>query len=105
MSKSFILLLIIALSVTGNDAMANPEDSTQTAYNAALKAPVLVIHGTSDSNVPYSSALLFEQQMIKAGNNITFHPIKGATHFIWFDPQTIDEVNNTRIQFLQKWGY
>ncbi len=32
MPESFILLLIISLSITGNDAMAYLANSTQTAY-------------------------------------------------------------------------
>jgi len=68
--------------------------------------PTLIIHGTNDRNVPYASAEMFVTQMGKAGNNtIEFHPLKGATHYIWLDPQSTPEVSKYRTAFLTKLGY
>ena len=67
--------------------------------------PVLAIHGTNDGNVPFATAQKFREEMVKAGNSIEFHPLQNAAHFIWFDPKFMDEVSNTRISFLKKFGY
>jgi acetyl esterase/lipase len=68
--------------------------------------PTLIIHGTDDQNVPYSSAQKFVTEMIKAGNSsIEFQSLKGAGHFIWFDPKYSPEVSKLRSGFLTKLGY
>lgn len=68
--------------------------------------PALIIHGTEDQNVPYSSVEKFVSAMKQAGNNtIQFEPLKGASHFIWFDPKYSSEVSRLRDIFLMKSGY
>ncbi len=68
--------------------------------------PTLIIHGTADKNVPYSSAKLFVDEMLKAGNkNIEFQPLNGAGHFIWFDATYSPEVARLRADFLTKSGF
>ncbi|WP_300565891.1 alpha/beta hydrolase [Flavobacterium sp.] len=66
----------------------------------------LIIHGTDDHNVSYSTAKLFVEEMAMAGNNnIEFQTLKGAGHFIWFDPKYSSEVSKLRSEFLTKLGY
>ncbi len=68
--------------------------------------PTLIIHGTDDRNVPYTSAKNFVEKMIGAGNGaIEFETLQGAKHFIWFDPKYADEVSKFRSDFLTKLGY
>jgi acetyl esterase/lipase len=67
--------------------------------------PMLIIHGTSDGNVPYNTAKVFAEEMTDAGNPIEFHSLTDATHFIWLDPRFSTTVSNIRIAFLKKWGY
>jgi acetyl esterase/lipase len=68
--------------------------------------PTLIIHGTDDQNVPYSTAQKFVTGLTKSGNSkIEFHSIKGAGHFIWFDPKYSSEVSRLRNEFLTKLGY
>lgn len=68
--------------------------------------PTLIIHGTDDQNVPYSTAQKFVTGLTKTGNSkIEFHSIKGAGHFIWFDPKYSSEVSRLRNEFLTKLGY
>ncbi len=44
---------------------------------------MLLIHGEKDMNCPYASANHFYKEMKSLGNNIQFHTVKDATHFIW----------------------
>lgn len=68
--------------------------------------PALVIHGTDDHNVPYPTAKKFVDEMAKVGNStIEFQSLKGAGHFIWFDPKYSSEVSRLRSEFLIKLGY
>jgi dipeptidyl aminopeptidase/acylaminoacyl peptidase len=67
--------------------------------------PVLIIHGTSDGNVPYNTAKTFAEEMTAAGNPIEFHSLTDATHFIWLDPKFATTVSDIRVAFLRKRGY
>jgi acetyl esterase/lipase len=67
--------------------------------------PTLIIHGTNDGNVPYSSAKMFADEMTRAGNNLEFQTLNGAGHFIWYDPKYSSEVSKLRNSFLTKLGY
>ena len=68
--------------------------------------PTLIIHGSEDRNVPYSTAQKFVEEMTKAGNTtIDFHTLKGAEHFIWFDPKYSSEVSKLRTEFLNRLEY
>jgi dipeptidyl aminopeptidase/acylaminoacyl peptidase len=43
----------------------------------------LIIHGTDDRNVPYSTAQKFVSEMMEASNNIIdSQTLRGAGHFI-----------------------
>jgi acetyl esterase/lipase len=66
--------------------------------------PTLIIHGTNDRNVPFSSAKQFVDKMKPKENNIEFHPIEGAGHFIWWG-QYGTKVSEIRNEFLGKLGY
>jgi acetyl esterase/lipase len=65
----------------------------------------LIIHGINDLNCPYPSAEAFVQKMKKAGNNIEFHSLEGAGHFIWYDSKYSSQVSAIRSDFLKKMGY
>lgn len=67
--------------------------------------PLLVIHGTSDTNSPYSSARVFESKMIDAKNLLSFHSFKGAAHFFWLDPKYAPKADEDQKAFLKKNGY
>jgi acetyl esterase/lipase len=68
--------------------------------------PTLIIHGTDDKNVSYSTAQKFVTEMKGAGNNtIEFESLTGAGHFIWYAPKYSSEVSRLRNEFLTKLGY
>lgn len=67
--------------------------------------PTLIIHGTNDKNVPYNTAEQFVKLMTQAGNNIEFHPLEGAHHFIWYDDRFSSQVSILKKEFLEKLGY
>jgi acetyl esterase/lipase len=66
--------------------------------------PTLLIHGTEDGNVPYSMAKKFADEMTNS-SKIELRTLKGAGHFIWFDPNFAPEVWRLRTEFLNRWSY
>ncbi|MGD9558005.1 MAG: alpha/beta hydrolase [Mangrovibacterium sp.] len=66
--------------------------------------PALIIHGTSDRNVAFATANTFVDEMKRRGNNIEFHALEGAGHFIWFGKYA-KQVAEIRAGFLKKNGY
>ncbi len=66
--------------------------------------PTLIIHGTNDRNVSFSSAKQFVDKMQLEGNNIEFIALEGAGHFIWWG-QYGKQVSEIRSNFLEKIRY
>ncbi len=67
--------------------------------------PILIIHGTNDHSVLFSTAEEFNKKMTQSGNNIEFHILEGAGHFIWYDELYYKKVGDYRKAFLKKLGY
>ncbi|MGC4231816.1 MAG: alpha/beta hydrolase [Niabella sp.] len=68
--------------------------------------PTLIIHGTDDPNVPYTTAQKFVQEATKVGNTaVEFHSLEKAGHFIWYDPKYTQDILKIRSDFLTKYGY
>lgn len=67
--------------------------------------PMLIIHGTNDQSVDYSSAKIFAIEMEKLGNEFEFHTLEGAPHAIWYDRRFSGKVSELRKEFLKKYGY
>lgn len=67
--------------------------------------PVLIIHGTKDQSVDYTTAKAFADEMTTLGNDFEFHTLEGATHYIWFDRRFSKQVSQLRTAFLRKYGY
>jgi len=67
--------------------------------------PMLIIHGTNDQSVAYSSAKAFAVEMEKLGNAFEFYTLEGAPHAIWFDRRFSGKVAALRKDFLKKYGY
>ncbi len=66
--------------------------------------PMLVIHATEDRNVPYEDSVKFAEKMKKAGNEVEFHSIEGAGHFIWYGRYG-GKVWAIRDEFIKSLGY
>ncbi len=66
--------------------------------------PMLIIHGEQDRNISFQSASTFAGKMTQRGNQIEFHAIPNANHFIWFGPYA-QQVASIRKAFLKKHGY
>lgn len=66
--------------------------------------PTLIIHGSKDVNCPYYTAQYFVSEMQALGNEIEFHTIEGAGHFIWFG-EFANEVGLARKQFLESLSF
>ncbi|MBE0648413.1 MAG: prolyl oligopeptidase family serine peptidase [Bacteroidales bacterium] len=66
--------------------------------------PTLIIHGTNDRNVPFSTAKEFADKMKLEVNDIDFYPLEGAGHFIWWG-QYAKQVSELRSDFLNNLGY
>ena len=67
--------------------------------------PMLILHGTNDQSVDYSTAKAFTEEMRKLGNDFEFHSLEGAPHHIWFDRRYSGKVSTFRSEFLKKHGY
>ena len=67
--------------------------------------PIIIIHGTNDQSVDYSTAKTFAEEMQKLGNDFEFHTLEGAPHHIWFDRRYSEKVTTFRNTFLKKYGY
>ncbi|MDD3050319.1 MAG: alpha/beta hydrolase [Candidatus Cloacimonetes bacterium] len=66
--------------------------------------PTLLIHGTNDRNVDFSTAEEFVDKMKIQGNDIVFKPLEGAGHFIWWG-QYGKQVAEIRENYLKGIGY
>lgn len=66
--------------------------------------PTLIIHGTNDRNVAFSTAEEFVKKMNLSGNNIVFEPLENAGHFIWWG-QYGKQVAEIRDNYLKEIGY
>ncbi len=53
------------------------------ALMEAGEPPVLVVHGTADTTVPYEGALEIVARAQEAGVTAEFHPVEGAGHLVW----------------------
>ncbi|NII26990.1 alpha/beta hydrolase [Pseudoflavitalea sp. X16] len=67
--------------------------------------PMLLIHGTHDQSVPYSTAKAFATASKEAGNEVEFQTLEGAGHAIWFDRRFTQKIAALRAAFLKKYGY
>jgi acetyl esterase/lipase len=67
--------------------------------------PMLIIHGTNDNSVAYSSAKTFAEEMRQLGNQFEFETLEGAPHYIWYDRRFSGKVAGFRKEFLRKYGY
>jgi acetyl esterase/lipase len=67
--------------------------------------PLLVVHGTNDSNCPYWTAEKFREEAVKVNGNFEFHALEGASHFLWYDQKFTRQISAWRKDFLAKWGF
>jgi acetyl esterase/lipase len=67
--------------------------------------PMILIHGTNDQSVPYSTAQAFAAAAKNAGNEVEFQTLEGAPHHIWFDRRFSPKATALRLAFLKKYGY
>lgn len=88
--------------------LANKNDIQKISPQHLVKKglpPMLVFHGTNDQSVNYATARSFAESMKKEGNDIEFHTLEGAHHYIWYDRRFSGKVADMRKAFLKKYGY
>ena len=66
-----------------------------------ISVPVLLIHGRSDSVVPYEQSVLMEGAMKKAGKSVEFVTLDGEDHWLSRDA-TRQQMLQTTVTFLEK---
>jgi acetyl esterase/lipase len=65
--------------------------------------PTLLIHGTSDTDVPYEESTMMVEQFEQQGVPYVLLPIENGEHgFGGGDPQQVDEAYQTMSQFITK---
>jgi acetyl esterase/lipase len=67
--------------------------------------PMLLLHGTEDRSVAYSTAKAFADAMKNTSNDFEFQTLEGAPHHIWYDRKYSSKVLALRDAFLEKHGY
>jgi len=70
---------------SSTSACVDVSGGMDVALMEAGEPPVLVVHGTADSRVPYQGALDIVARAQEVGVTVEFHPIEGAAHVVWFD--------------------
>ena len=76
----------------GVNAGYDPFGGSLDLSASSPKRPIWVIHGTSDSNVPYSYGEEFATDLEAAGWDVTFTPVNGAGHN-WLFQQSFGQTN------------
>jgi len=69
----------------GYDATGGQQDMSL----ATPKVPILIVHGTSDSVVPFSNGEALADGMTSAGWDVTFSPVNGGSHSWLFQNQQL----------------
>jgi dipeptidyl-peptidase-4 len=83
---------------------ANPagyRDGSALAHAAAVKRPLLIIHGTADDNVYFDHSLRLVEALFKAGAPFEFLPLVGHTH-LPNDPQVLAQEHLRVAAFLRR---
>lgn len=62
-----------------------------------IKCPALIIHGTHDSDVPFTYGEFAARSILHA----EFVPVEGGTHVLWVAKQA-EELRNRRLGFLRR---
>jgi dipeptidyl aminopeptidase/acylaminoacyl peptidase len=68
-----------------------------------VSVPVLLIHGRSDSVVPYEQSVLMEAAMKKAGKSVEFVTLPDEDHWLSRDT-TRQQMLQTTVSFLEKYN-
>lgn len=68
-----------------------------------LRAPLLILHGTSDVTEPVQTSREYEARARQLGKNVQAYYIEGGDHFMLFDPKFKDDVLRRSVEFLNKY--
>ena len=90
-----------ALDLQATDIKAIVADSTQ-GHATHPVAPMLLLAGTADTNVPVAQAHAFEAAMRAQGKSIEAKYYDGGTHVVLLGPTTTQDATATAIAFLDR---
>jgi acetyl esterase/lipase len=66
--------------------------------------PMLIFHGTKDTDTPYQDAVNFVQKMKEKGNLVRIQPIEGSGHWIWANDKYWQVYGKVRSEFFKEIG-
>jgi acetyl esterase/lipase len=66
--------------------------------------PMLIFHGTEDTDTPYQDAVNFVQTMKEMGNLVRIQPIEGSGHWIWANDEYWKVYGKVRSEFFKETG-
>jgi dipeptidyl-peptidase-4 len=77
------------------------EEASLLTYAAALRRPLLLVHGTGDDNVFFRHTLRLADALFRAGREFELLPLSGATHMVP-DPVLQEQLGSRIARFFQR---
>jgi carboxymethylenebutenolidase len=84
------------------ESVISRADSTALAAVGNLRAPLLILHGTADANVPVREARTYEERARRLGKRVESFYYEGAGHGLPWMPGVADDVFRRSVGFLDQ---
>jgi dienelactone hydrolase len=78
-------------------------DASAIAVVANLRGPLLILHGTSDANVPVREARTYEDSARKLGKSVQAYYYDGGEHGLPWSPKFGEDVFRRSLEFLNQY--
>ena len=92
------------VSISGSlESAVSRNDPAPISVVQALRAPVLILHGTRDVNVPVREARAYEDRARRLGKVIQSHYYEGGDHGLPWSPQFGEDVFRRSVEFLNQY--
>jgi dienelactone hydrolase len=86
------------------DEVVSRNDSSAAATIANLRGPLLILHGTTDTNVPVQQAKGYEDRARRLGKNVQSFYYEGAPHGLPWNSSLAADVFQRSIGFLDQYA-
>ncbi len=93
---------VVSISGGPYGTRVSNNDPSALANVDRLNASVLILHSTTDDQVPVSSPRAFEARAREYGKSVEAHYFEGGGHVFWLDQRFKAEVISLTVAFLQR---